>query len=127
MSHTAHQGHYSLGWLGGLFLLAGALIMAAPFYFMFVFSTQARADIFSLPPPMWFGPHFFNNLDILMGKIPFWKNLGWSIYVGFMSTGLTLLFCTNAVVASCVVFVRSDAVGAVGMPVNAVEIFCAST
>lgn len=94
MSHTVHQGHHPLGWLGGLFLLAGALIMVAPFYFMFVFSTQARADIFSLPPPMWFGPHFFNNLDILMGKIPFWKNLGWSIYVGFMSTGLTLLFCS---------------------------------
>ena len=31
-----------------------------------------------------------------------------------VNAGLILLFCTNAVVASCVVFVKSEAVGAVG-------------
>ena len=29
----------------------GALIMLAPFYFMFVFATHSRTEIFSLPPP----------------------------------------------------------------------------
>jgi multiple sugar transport system permease protein len=85
-----------LGPLGFVFLSAGALIMLAPFYFMFVFSTHDRADIFQLPPPLWFGDFFMENLTILMTKIPFWINLGWSVYVGFAATALTLLFCSMA-------------------------------
>lgn len=82
-----------IGLWGVLFLALGAFTMLAPFYFMFVFATQSRADIFSMPPPLWFGDQFFSNLAILQSKIPFWRNLGWSLYVGIMSTGLTLLFC----------------------------------
>ena len=85
-----------LGPLGFVFLTAGAFIMLAPFYFMFVFSTHERSDIFQLPPPLWFGGFFMENLAILMTKIPFWINLGWSIYVGFAATALTLLFCSMA-------------------------------
>jgi multiple sugar transport system permease protein len=94
MSQTSIDAGPRLGLVGGLFLAAGGAIMLAPFYFMFVFATHSRAEIFSLPPPLWFGPHFFDNLDILITKIPFWKNLGWSLYVGLMSTALTLLFCS---------------------------------
>jgi multiple sugar transport system permease protein len=94
MSQASIDAGPRLGWVGGLFLAAGGAIMLAPFYFMFVFATHSRAEIFSLPPPLWFGPHFFDNLDILITKIPFWKNLGWSLYVGLMSTALTLLFCS---------------------------------
>ncbi len=71
----------------------GMLIMLAPFYFMFVFATHSRGEIFSMPPPMFFGDDFLNNLAILTKRIPFWRNLGWSIYVGLASTLLTLLFC----------------------------------
>ncbi|WP_439113038.1 carbohydrate ABC transporter permease [Hydrogenophaga sp.] len=74
----------------------GALIMLAPFYFMFVFATHSRTEIFSLPPPMFFGDDFFNNLQILTDRIPFWRNLGWSLYVALASTALTLLFCSMA-------------------------------
>ena len=74
----------------------GSLFMLAPFYFMFVFATHSRADIFSLPPPMFFGDFFFNNLDILTKRLPFWRNLGWSIYVALASTALTLVFCSMA-------------------------------
>jgi multiple sugar transport system permease protein len=74
----------------------GALIMLMPFYFMFVFATHSRTEIFSLPPPMFFGDDFFNNLKILQERIPFWKNLAWSMYVAFASTILTLLFCSMA-------------------------------
>lgn len=73
---------------------AGALVMLAPFWFMFVFATQSRAEIFSLPPPMWFGDDFLANLKILTDRIPFWRNLGWSLYVALASTALTLLFCS---------------------------------
>jgi len=60
---------------------------------MFVFATHTRSEIFSMPPPLWFGDSFLQNLDILRAKIPLWRNLGWSVYVGLMSTALTLLFC----------------------------------
>ena len=72
----------------------GAVVMLAPFYFMFVFATHSRTEIFSLPPPMWFGSEFVGNLGILTAKIPFWRNLGWSLYGAIGSTVLTLLFCS---------------------------------
>ena len=39
----------------------GSLIMLAPFYFMFVFATHSKSEIFTLPPPMWPGTSFFEN------------------------------------------------------------------
>jgi multiple sugar transport system permease protein len=72
----------------------GAVIMLAPFYFMFVFATHSRTDIFSLPPPFFFGGAFLDNFKILTEKLPFWRNVGWSLYVALASTALTLLFCT---------------------------------
>ena len=85
-----------LQWSGRMFLALGGVAMLAPFFFMFVFATHSRTDIFSVPPPLFFGDQFWANLDILMSKIPFWRNLGLSLYVGLMSTGLTLLFCSMA-------------------------------
>lgn len=95
-AQDASENKSSLGALGWLFLTLGGLVMLAPFYFMFVFSTHLRSDIFRVPPPAWFGSHFLDNMAILMAKIPFWQNLGWSLYVGVLSTGLTLLFCSMA-------------------------------
>jgi multiple sugar transport system permease protein len=74
----------------------GALLMLAPFYFMFVFATQTSADMFNLPPPLWFGQALPANLAVLTERLPFWRNFGWSVYVGLMSTALTLLFCSMA-------------------------------
>lgn len=73
---------------------AGALLMLAPFWFMFVFGTHPRGEIFRLPPPAFFGSALLENLGILTAKLPFWSNVGWSLYVALMSTGLTLLFCS---------------------------------
>jgi multiple sugar transport system permease protein len=81
-------------WAAYATVSVGALLMLAPFWFMFVFATQSRAEIFSLPPPMWFGDDFGANLKILTDRIPFWRNLGWSLYVALASTALTLLFCS---------------------------------
>ncbi|MBL8306811.1 MAG: carbohydrate ABC transporter permease [Rubrivivax sp.] len=74
----------------------GALLMLAPFYFMFVFATHSRTEIFDLPPPLWFGNDLLANLKILTERLPFWRNLGWSLYVALASTALTLLFCSMA-------------------------------
>lgn len=83
-------------WAAYVLVGIGALIMLAPFYLMFVFATQARSEIFNLPPPLWFGNDLANNLKILTDKLPFWRNVGWSLYVALMSTALTLLFCSMA-------------------------------
>jgi multiple sugar transport system permease protein len=72
----------------------GALVMLLPFYFMFVFASHSRTEIFSLPPPLFFGDDFLANLKILTDRMPFWRNLGWSLYVAIASTALTLLFCS---------------------------------
>ena len=72
----------------------GALLMLAPFYFMFVFATHTRTEIFSQPLPLFFSDAFADNLKILMTRLPFWKNVGWSLYVALASTALTLFFCS---------------------------------
>lgn len=81
-------------WAAYAIVGAGALIMLAPFYVMFVFATHSRSEIFNLPPPLWFGDDLLANLKILSERLPFWRNLGWSIYVALASTALTLLFCS---------------------------------
>lgn len=81
-------------WAAYLLVGVGALFMLAPFYFMFVFATHSRTEILSLPPPLFFGDDFLGNLKILTERMPFWRNLGWSLYVALASTALTLLFCS---------------------------------
>ncbi|HYO56954.1 carbohydrate ABC transporter permease [Archangium sp.] len=73
---------------------AGAVLMLAPFYFMFVFATHTRTEIFQVPPPFWFGGKFMSNMSLLLQNLPFWTNLGLSLYVAVMSTALTLLVCS---------------------------------
>ena len=77
-----------------LMVALGAVVMLLPFYFMFVFASHSRTEIFNLPPPLFFGDSFLANMEILTTKIPFWRSLGWSLYVGLASTALTLLFCS---------------------------------
>jgi multiple sugar transport system permease protein len=81
-------------WSAYLLVGLGALLMLAPFWFMFVFATHTRAEIFRLPPPFQLGSGLAENLDILTAKLPFWRNVGWSLYVALASTALTLLFCS---------------------------------
>ncbi len=81
-------------WAAYLLVGVGLLIMLAPFYFMFVFASHPRSEIFSLPPPLWFGKDFALNFGILTERIAFWRSLGWSLYVALAATALTLLFCS---------------------------------
>ncbi len=83
-------------WAAYALVGVGGLTMLMPFYFMFVFATQSRTEIFSLPPPLWFGDDLLVNLKVLTERLPFWRNLGWSLYVALASTALTLLFCSMA-------------------------------
>lgn len=51
MSQAMSEAKSTLGVMGWIFIILGALLMLGPFYFMFVFATQPRAEIFSVPPP----------------------------------------------------------------------------
>jgi multiple sugar transport system permease protein len=75
---------------------AGVVILVTPFWFTFVFATHSRTEIFASPPPLWFGTHFFSNLQLLLERLPFWRNLGISFYVAGMTTALNLLLCSMA-------------------------------
>lgn len=83
-------------WPAYLLVGCGALLMLAPFYFMFVFATHTRTEIFSQPLPLFFSNSFLANLEILNARLPFWRNVGWSVYVAIASTLLTLFFCSLA-------------------------------
>jgi len=83
-------------WTAYLIVAVGALFMLAPFWFMFVFATHSHNEIFNLPPPLWFGDDLLTNFKLLTERLPFWRNLGWSVYVALMATVLTLLFCSMA-------------------------------
>jgi multiple sugar transport system permease protein len=94
MSALAKQGDRLAPLAAYVLVAVGGLIMLAPFYFMFVFASHSRTEIFSLPPPLFFGDNFLLNVKILTERIPFWRSLGWSLYVALASTALTLLFCS---------------------------------
>lgn len=82
-------------WVAYGIVAVGMLIMLTPFYFMFVFASHTRSEIFQLPPPLWFGSALPSNIELLLERVPtFWQNLGLSAYVAVMSTMLTLLFCS---------------------------------
>lgn len=87
------QGRPWLAW--GLVSL-GALLLVAPLYFTFVFASHARSEIFNSPPPLWFGLNAWQNLALLQERLPFWRNLGMSLYVASMSTALNLMLCAMA-------------------------------
>jgi len=91
-TRSSNRGRY----IGYAIVLTGAVLMFSPFYFMFVFATHTSSEIFSMPPPLWFGHAFFDNMTSLMNHIPFWRNLGWSFYTSIMQTILTLLVTSMA-------------------------------
>jgi multiple sugar transport system permease protein len=97
--HTVRRGNGvpSLSRSGAYLLLAfGALLTLAPFYFMFVFATHDRTEIFRLPPPLWFGNDAASNYATLIDRVPFWRSLWNSLYLAALSTVTTLFFCSLA-------------------------------
>lgn len=64
-----------------------------PFYFMFIFGTWDKSEIFTLPPHIAPGPDLASNYSVLMGKINFWRSFWNSLYIAVLSTVLTVFFC----------------------------------
>ncbi|GLS91753.1 sugar ABC transporter permease [Psychromonas marina] len=75
----------------------GGVIMLAPFYFMFVFSSHSNSGILSIPPPILFGDFLVENFNTLIDFLPyFWHNISLSLFVAVVVTILNLLFCSLA-------------------------------
>ncbi|MGQ9779260.1 MAG: carbohydrate ABC transporter permease [Bacillota bacterium] len=77
-------------------LILAALVTIFPFWYMLVLATKSKSQIFSLPPPMWFGNAFRENYASLFARLPFWRNFWNSIYIAGMGTALTLFLCSLA-------------------------------
>lgn len=80
------------------FLYIGLVILAIltlfPFYLMYVLMTHSATDIFSAPPPLWFGNSLRENYEALLSAIPMWRNLLNSVGLGMVSTFTALVFCS---------------------------------
>ncbi|WP_112480161.1 carbohydrate ABC transporter permease [Vibrio variabilis] len=80
-----------------IIVAVGAIIMLAPFYFMFIFSSHSNTGILSVPPPVTFGDYLVANFNALLKALPyFWHNLVLSLVVAIVVTALNLLFCSLA-------------------------------
>jgi len=64
-----------------------------PFYFMFIFGTWDKSEIYTLPPHVVPGPDLVGNYSVLMEKINFWRSFWNSLYIAVISTVLTVFFC----------------------------------
>ena len=69
-------------------------IMTFPFYAMFVMSTHSTTDLFSFPPPMWFGDNLLVNFENMVRMIDLPRAAVNSIIISVGFTSLTLLFCS---------------------------------
>ncbi len=79
-----------------ILIAVGALFCLLPFWMMLVYGTHTAAEIFSYPPPLWFGSAFPENLQRLTETVPFFRNLWNSFYIALMATTFTLFFCSLA-------------------------------
>jgi len=75
-------------------LAAVGLLMVVPFYWMFVFATHATQDIYSFPPPFWFGASIRDNLAFMNQSVDFVRHLANSVFVSVSNMILVLLFCS---------------------------------
>jgi multiple sugar transport system permease protein len=76
-------------------VIFGGLMTAVPLYFMFVFASQPRDQIFTSPPPLWFGPALVHNYNALLEMTDgnFWRIFWNSAYMAIMATLTSMFFC----------------------------------
>ncbi len=70
----------------------GALLILFPIYWMFALATHTTSDIFSFPPPVWFGTFLITNIHGLLGSVSFLRHMWNSVYVAAAHVALVLLF-----------------------------------
>lgn len=74
------------------FLICMALAMIVPFYWMFVLSTHSTSDIYSWPPPFFFGENIISNFSSMQESVNIGRSFLNSSIVSISYTILVLLF-----------------------------------
>jgi multiple sugar transport system permease protein len=81
-------------------IVVGGLAMIFPLYFMLIFATQSRENIFSFPPPILPGSfeQILSNYNALIKMTDglFWRVFYNSFYLASVATLSTLFFCSLA-------------------------------
>lgn len=71
-----------------------AVAAAFPFWWMIVAATRRSDTILTVPPPLLPGGALRVNYEELVGSLPFWRAAANSLFVGVVTTGLVLFFCS---------------------------------
>ncbi len=79
-----------------LILLIVSIFFVYPFYYVFVLASRERANMFTVPPPFWFGNGIRQNYTSLLQNLPFWRNMFNSTGIAVLATVTTIFFCTMA-------------------------------
>ncbi len=77
-------------------LIFSAVMTVFPFVWSALLSTRDRTEIFSTTISFALGDSLSYNYEKLLEIMPFWKAMFNSIYVAFVGTAVSLLFCSMA-------------------------------
>jgi len=75
-------------------MIIGVLVTIFPFVWVAMMGTHTRSEIFSAPPPFYFGDNLIDNYYKLLDLMPFWTILWNSVFVSVMGTAGAVLFCS---------------------------------
>lgn len=75
-------------------MVIGVLITIFPFVWVAMMGTHTRSEIYSSPPPFYFGDNLISNYERLLEIMPFWLVLWNSLYVSVLGTVGSVLFCS---------------------------------
>ena len=79
-----------------IILIISAVLTVFPFVWSALLSTRDRTEIFSTSISFAIGDSLSYNYEKLLQIMPFWKAMFNSIYVAFVGTTVSLLFCSMA-------------------------------
>ncbi|MDR9827724.1 carbohydrate ABC transporter permease [Vibrio sp. FNV 38] len=80
--------------LMAIILIISALITIFPFFWSALLSTRDRSEIFGTGISLAMGDSLSYNYQRLLEIMPFWQAMFNSIYVAFLGTTVSLLFCS---------------------------------
>lgn len=75
-------------------LILGVLVTIFPFAWVAMMATHSRGEIFSAPPPFYFGDDLATNYQKLLDVMPFWRVLLNSLSVAIFGTVSAMFFCS---------------------------------
>lgn len=78
----------------GAILVVSAIMTVFPFVWSAILSTRDRSEIFSMSISFALGDSLGVNYDRLLEIMPFWQAMFNSIYIAFVGTTVSLLFCS---------------------------------